>query len=128
MDESYGIEVSKLAGIPRWVIDRAYEVLSSLEEGQAVSEARVKTRAKPREESEQLYFIDEKAETIKKRLRQADPNTLTPIEALNLIYELKKLLQGEPAAKRARAGRSEAEGDPRDSGAEGVPSLGKSET
>ena len=92
VDESYGIEVSKLAGIPRWVIDRAYEVLSSLEEGQAVSEARVKTRAKHREESEQLYFIDEKAETIKKRLRQADPNTLTPIEALNLIYELKKLL------------------------------------
>ena len=92
VDESYGIEVSKLAGIPRWVIDRAYEVLSSLEEGQTVSEAKVKTRAKPREESEQLYFIDEKAETIKKRLRQADPNTLTPIEALNLIYELKKLL------------------------------------
>ena len=92
VDESYGIEVSKLAGIPRWVIDRAYEVLSSLEEGQTVSEAKVKTRAKPKEESEQLYFIDEKAETIKKRLRQADPNTLTPIEALNLIYELKKLL------------------------------------
>ena len=92
VDESYGIEVSKLAGIPRWVIDRAYEVLSSLEEGQTVSEARVKTRAKPREESEQLYFMDEKAEAIKKRLRGADPNTLTPIEALNLIYELKKLL------------------------------------
>ena len=92
VDESYGIEVSKLAGIPRWVIDRAYEVLSSLEDGQTVSEAKVKTRAKPKEESEQLYFIDEKAEAIKKRLRQADPNTLTPIEALNLIYELKKLL------------------------------------
>ena len=92
VDESYGIEVSKLAGIPRWVIDRAYEVLSSLEEGQTVSEAKVKTRAKPKEESEQLYFIDEKAEAIKKRLRGADPNTLTPIEALNRIYELKKLL------------------------------------
>ena len=92
VDESYGIEVSKLAGIPRWVIDRAYEVLSSLEEGQTVSEAKVKTRAKPKEESEQLFFIDEKAEAIKKRLRGADPNTLTPIEALNLIYELKKLL------------------------------------
>lgn len=92
VDESYGIEVSKLAGIPRWVIDRAYEVLSSLEEGQTVSEAKVKTRAKSKEESEQLYFIDEKAEAIKKRLRGADPNTLTPIEALNLIYELKKLL------------------------------------
>ena len=92
VDESYGIEVSKLAGIPRWVIDRAYEVLSSLEDGQTVREAKVKTRAKPKEESEQLYFIDEKAEAIKKRLRGADPNTLTPIEALNLIYELKKLL------------------------------------
>ncbi|MFR3991254.1 MAG: DNA mismatch repair protein MutS [Angelakisella sp.] len=73
VDESYGIEVSKLAGIPRWVIDRAYEVLSSLEDGQTVSEAKVKTRAKPKEESEQLYFIDEKAEAIKKRLRGADP-------------------------------------------------------
>ncbi len=91
VDESYGIEVSKLAGIPRWVIDRAYEVLSSLEDGQTVSEAKVKTRAKPKEESEQLYFIDEKAEAIKKRLRGADPNTLPPIEALNLIYELKTL-------------------------------------
>ena len=92
VDESYGIEVSKLAGIPRWVIDRAYEVLSSLEEGQAVREAKVHTRVKPKEENDQLYFIDEKSETIKKRLRSADPNTLTPIEALNLIYELKKLL------------------------------------
>ena len=92
VDESYGIEVSKLAGIPRWVIDRAYEVLSSLEEGREVSQAKVHTRAKGPEGGEQLFFIDEKGETIKKRLRQADPNTLTPLEALNLIYELKKLL------------------------------------
>ena len=92
VDESYGIEVSKLAGIPRWVIDRAYEVLSSLEEGREVSRAKVHTRAKGPEGGEQLFFIDEKGETIKKRLRQADPNTLTPLEALNLIYELKKLL------------------------------------
>lgn len=86
VDESYGIEVSKLAGIPRWVIDRAYEVLSSLEEGQTVSEAKVKTRAKPKEESEQLYFIDEKAEAIKKRLRGANPNTLTPIEEIGRAH------------------------------------------
>ena len=92
VDESYGIEVSKLAGIPRWVIDRAYEVLSSLEEGHEVSRAKVHTRAKAPEGGEQLFFIDEKGEAIKKRLRQADPNTLTPLEALNLIYELKKLL------------------------------------
>ena len=92
VDESYGIEVSKLAGIPRWVIDRAYEVLFSLEEGREVSRAKVHTRAKAPEGGEQLFFIDEKGETIKKRLRQADPNTLTPLEALNLIYELKKLL------------------------------------
>ncbi len=92
VDESYGIEVAKLAGIPRWVIDRAFEVLSALENGDPVEEAKVRTRARPREESEQLFFQDEKAETIKKRLRQADPNTLTPLEALNLIYELKKLV------------------------------------
>lgn len=91
-DESYGIEVSKLAGIPRWVIDRAYEVLTSLEKGDEVKAAKVTTRTKPQEEGDQLFFVDEKAETIKKRLRSADPNTLTPLEALNLIYELKKLL------------------------------------
>lgn len=92
VDESYGIEVSKLAGIPRWIIDRAYAVLEALESGESVTEARVNTRAKAPAESEQLFFVDEKSETIKKRLRQADPNTLTPLEALNLIYELKKLL------------------------------------
>ena len=92
VDESYGIEVSKLAGIPRWIIDRAYEVLDSLENGDCVKTAKIATNAKQKEGGDQLFFVDEKTETIKKRLRQADPNTLTPLEALNLIYELKKML------------------------------------
>ena len=92
-DDSYGIEVSKLAGIPRWVIDRAYEVLEGLEQTGQVADAKISTRAKAREESQQTFFVDEGMETAKRRLREIDVDTLTPLEALNLLYELKKLLK-----------------------------------
>ena len=92
-DDSYGIEVSKLAGIPRWVIDRAHEVLKGLEQTGQVSEAKISTRAKAREESQQTFFVDEGMEAAKRRLREIDVDTLTPLEALNLLYELKKLLK-----------------------------------
>ncbi len=52
-DDSYGIEVSKLAGIPRWVIDRAHQVLEGLESSGQVAEAKIATRAKAREEEPQ---------------------------------------------------------------------------
>ena len=93
-DDSYGIEVSKLAGIPRWVIDRAYQVLEGLEKDGRVEEAKISTRAKSRkEESGQLFFVDEGMEAAKRRIRETDVDAVTPLEALNLLYELKKLVK-----------------------------------
>ncbi len=92
-DDSYGIEVSKLAGIPRWVIDRAHQVLQELEEAGHVTEAKISTRARAREEREQLFFVDQGMETAKRRIREIDLDAVTPLEALNLLYELKKLVK-----------------------------------
>ncbi len=92
-DDSYGIEVSKLAGIPRWVIDRAHQVLQELEEAGHVTEAKISTRARAKEEREQLFFVDQGMETAKRRIREIDLDAVTPLEALNLLYELKKLVK-----------------------------------
>jgi len=92
-DESYGIEVSKIAGIPDKVVERAFEIIKSFENGTQIKNARIKTEAKmPEPEGTQLQLEDRSAEIIKRRLRQTDLDSLTPIEALNLIYELKKTL------------------------------------
>jgi len=92
-DDSYGIEVSKLAGIPRWVIDRAYQVLDGLENSGQVAEANISTRAKAREDSPQMFFVDEGMEAAKRRIREVDIDAISPREALNLLYELKKLVK-----------------------------------
>ena len=91
-DDSYGIEVAKLAGVPDGVITRAKAILKQLEsEGTAeVKGPRRKTSA-PRVQEEpqiQLSIAPSAGEAVVKRLREVDVNTLTPIEALNLLYEL----------------------------------------
>ena len=86
-DESYGIEVAKLAGVPQSVVTRAREVLKETLAG-------VHTAPAPSgdaQESMNLSIDDYIANDISERLRSTDVNTLTPIEALNLIYELKKM-------------------------------------
>ncbi len=86
-DQSYGIEVAKLAGVPDRVINRAKAILKELEAGTA------KTRppAAPKQE-EQVSFGDMGAMEVTETLRRTDLNTLTPIEAMNLIYQLKQKL------------------------------------
>ncbi len=84
VDDSYGIEVSKLAGIPDSIIKRAHEILYELEN----KKEPVHTEDKP--QSNQLSFgVKSKAE---EELRATDLNTLTPIEAFNLLYRLKAML------------------------------------
>lgn len=85
-DESYGIEVAKLAGVPNTVVKRARDILISLENGE-----KVEPKIKATEQSGQLTFASGNTE-IEKKLDMVDPNTLSPIEALNLVYELKNLL------------------------------------
>lgn len=91
-DDSYGIEVARLAGVPGEITRRAKEILASLE-GKPLKKKSKNARA---EESDQLPvsmdFGDLAAEEIKEALKKTDINTLTPIEALNLIYEWKKMI------------------------------------
>ena len=84
-DESYGIEVAKLAGVPESVIRAADAHLRELNaQGAAVN---VTAPAKP--ESDQVSLADVGAEAVAERLRAVDPNTLSPLEALRLLFELK---------------------------------------
>jgi len=93
-DESYGIEVGKLAGIPDSIIKRAYEILSDLESAQPV---RVKGKGKKlreeRESEDQVHIMDLRASEVEKELRDIDLNTFTPIEALTTLYKLKEMLK-----------------------------------
>ena len=87
-DESYGIEVAKLAGVPGRVIDRARAILGELEEqGWVAAKA---APAAPREE--QMGFADLGAAQVAEELRRTAVETLTPIEAMNLLYQLKQKL------------------------------------
>ena len=89
-DDSYGIEVAKLAGVPDAVTKRATEVLGTLEEGsRAVS---LKSSEKSDEEVN-VTFDDYKKEDVKNKILSTPLETLTPLEALNLMYELKKILE-----------------------------------
>ena len=85
-DRSYGIEVAKLAGLPDKVVQRAKTVLKELE-----SENGVQYTA-PRKEADQLSFGAMGEAEVLDALRRCQPDTLTPIEAMQLIYELKQKL------------------------------------
>ena len=87
-DQSYGIEVASLAGVPGRVIDRARDILEELEAQGAPAPAPVR----PAGEDGQVSFQDMEAGEVARRLRQTNIDTLTPIEAMNLLYELKKML------------------------------------
>jgi DNA mismatch repair protein MutS len=89
-DDSYGIEVAKLAGVPNEVVKNAKKVLAELVSGAPVQAKEKKAAA------EDLGFVtldnmSEKA--VCDKLRAVDINTLTPLEAINLIFELKKDLR-----------------------------------
>ncbi len=91
-DESYGIEVARLAGVPKKVISRAREVLDSLESGENVPNPRNSGTAQGSTSGQITFSSPENSELLKK-LENTDPNTLSPIEALGLVYELKKLAE-----------------------------------
>ena len=89
-DRSYGIEVAKLAGLPNEVIERAREVLAEHEnaEHQLTGQlANDETRPAP---AAQLTIFTPISQPVLEKLRAVDLNRLTPLEALNLLAELKK--------------------------------------
>jgi len=110
-DRSYGIHVAKLAGIPEKVIERANEVLKELEREDIFEEKdseenengrKKKSRATARYTQMMLFDpgsskgnseqIDNKPNPVEETLRALNVDAMTPIEALNKLHELKRLL------------------------------------
>ncbi len=85
-DRSYGIHVAQLAGLPRSVIHRAQEVLTELE-GEREQKGRRKGRARPK--PKQLPLFGDRSELVEE-LSKLDVDSMTPLEAINKLYELKK--------------------------------------
>ncbi len=90
VDESYGIEVAKLAGVPDSVITRARECLDELLE--AARDVPVRSSAPAPQPELQLSLADTASDEVLDRLRSAALDTMSPIEAMNLLYELKRKL------------------------------------
>ncbi|MEA5041743.1 MAG: DNA mismatch repair protein MutS [Oscillibacter ruminantium] len=86
-DRSYGIEVAKLAGLPDKVVARARTVLEQLESENGVQ------YVQPRREKEQVSLDAVQEGEVLDALRRCQPDTLTPIEAMGLLYELKQKLK-----------------------------------
>lgn len=88
-DDSYGVEVAKLAGIPNSVILRARQILTELE-NQGSTVPVVKSAALP--DDGQVSMLDLRAQDVCSALEAISVETLTPIEAMNELYKLKKML------------------------------------
>jgi len=89
-DKSYGIQVAKLAGIPRSITDRAREILDTLErkERAMVEE----TRPHVPRSTRQMSLFDSREQDVLDALRTIDVNSLSPLEALNRLHDLKSRL------------------------------------
>ena len=86
-DRSYGIEVAKLAGLPDKVVQRAKAVLAELENENGVQYVAA------RKEADQVSLDAIGEGEVLDALRRCQPDTLTPIEAMSLLYELKQKLK-----------------------------------
>ncbi len=80
MDRSYGVNVAKLAGLPNEIIERADELLVSLEQNSAIKESQVKN----------VVAEEKPKDTLREEIKKLDPMTLSPLDALNYLIDLKK--------------------------------------
>ena len=85
-DDSYGIEVAALAGVPHEVITGAKKILKNIENDEITTAG--KTDIKEEAPQNQIGFADSTANEIADELRMLDVTTLTPIEAMNTLYKL----------------------------------------
>jgi DNA mismatch repair protein MutS len=93
-DRSYGIQVARLAGLPRPVIDRAREILTALERDELTRGGRPSVSGTPSEPQRQLGLFQSAAadDLLRQRLAAVDVDHMTPIQALAFLAELKKEL------------------------------------
>lgn len=89
-DESFGIEVAKLAGVPDSVIKRAKVILKELESCKIDIDFKAENSVEEEEEEIQYNFSANGKNEILEILKATDINTLTPIEAMQTLYDLKK--------------------------------------
>ena len=87
-DRSYGVEVARLAGLPDKVVSRARAILKELESGAARE-----PQPAPQTQDGQVSMLDLDAANIRKKLEQLTVETMTPIEAMNALYELKQMVR-----------------------------------
>lgn len=89
-DRSYGIEVAKLAGLPREVIARARAVLKMHEKAESASIAAAGQAAQPTAPPMQMTIFTPLSQRVVDRVRELDVDRMTPMEALQLLAELKR--------------------------------------
>lgn len=92
-DHSYGIQVAQMAGLPKFVTDRAKEILLNLESKELTPADKKLARKKKDEEVFQYNLFEVVDDKIRKELEEINTNELTPIQALNKLDELKKRLK-----------------------------------
>ncbi|MEZ5750555.1 MAG: DNA mismatch repair protein MutS [Paracoccaceae bacterium] len=102
-DRSYGVQVARLAGLPEAVVDRARQILTLLEKGdEGRKDAATILEDLPLfalREPERAPVFAPRSSAVEARLREVNPDMLTPREALAILYELKELLpQDEPGS------------------------------
>ena len=90
-DDSFGIEVARLAGVPDKVVRRARQILKKLESAAPAVPDSHKKDLPPDPGQEQLILSSPAEGEILRRLKNMDVNALTPIECMNLLYELSRL-------------------------------------
>jgi DNA mismatch repair protein MutS len=90
VDKSYGIHVAQLAGLPRSVLHRAREVLDELE-----SDRHETKPTRKRKDTAQQIPLFGGTSALEEELKKLDIDGMTPLEALNKLYELKKKAGGE---------------------------------
>ena len=97
-DRSYGIQVARLAGLPASVIVRAREILSSLEQDELTRGGRPSLSGAAPSDQRQLGLFAQAPspadEALKTRLREIDINRTTPLDALQILEDLKKSIEG----------------------------------
>lgn len=92
-DRSYGVHVARMAGLPSAVVNRAAEILEDLERSGAAGPRRLgETNARRTRAATQVSLFAE-VHPVVDALRALDVNALTPLDALNRLYELQKMLQ-----------------------------------
>ena len=90
-DDSYGIEVAKLAGIPKEDLERAKDILTQLEEGEVTVKKIPMTKVERLNLTQKTLF-EERGSEIEKELKRLEVEKLTAIEALNKLAEWKRKL------------------------------------